>query len=110
VGPISLVRCHIRTGRTHQIRVHLSHAGFPLLGDRLYGARCEAFIDVLDHGVTDDIIVEAGAPRHALHSAYLRLPTPGGATIEARSPLFADLQRWWDSPEVLPLDRAEAVG
>ncbi len=36
-GHAALVRCELHTGRTHQIRVHLSEAGFPLLGDRLYG-------------------------------------------------------------------------
>lgn len=37
-GKTSLVRCQLETGRTHQIRVHLSHIGHPLLGDALYGA------------------------------------------------------------------------
>ena len=35
--PVSLVHCRLHTGRTHQIRVHLAHAGHPLAGDRLYG-------------------------------------------------------------------------
>ncbi|NIL95387.1 MAG: RluA family pseudouridine synthase, partial [Woeseiaceae bacterium] len=37
VGQYSLLRCEPLTGRTHQIRVHLKHAGFPLLGDERYG-------------------------------------------------------------------------
>ena len=36
-APVTLVHCQLRTGRTHQIRVHLSHAGYPLVGDRIYG-------------------------------------------------------------------------
>lgn len=36
-GPISLLRAELSTGRTHQIRVHTSHLGFPILGDRTYG-------------------------------------------------------------------------
>ena len=36
----SLIRCKLETGRTHQIRVHLSHLGYPLLGDSLYGGDC----------------------------------------------------------------------
>ena len=36
--PVSLLHIRIATGRTHQIRVHLSHTGFPILGDTLYGA------------------------------------------------------------------------
>ena len=35
----SLVQCHLHSGRTHQIRVHLHHLGHPVLGDKLYGAR-----------------------------------------------------------------------
>ncbi|WP_338849007.1 RluA family pseudouridine synthase [Massilia sp. W12] len=35
--PVALVRCSLETGRTHQIRVHMSHLGFPLVGDNLYG-------------------------------------------------------------------------
>ena len=34
----SLVECQLETGRTHQIRVHMSHIGHPLLGDQLYGS------------------------------------------------------------------------
>lgn len=36
-GPLSLVECRLETGRTHQIRVHLTELGFPLVGDQLYG-------------------------------------------------------------------------
>ena len=40
-GNLSLVRCELGTGRTHQIRVHLSARGWPILGDRLYGGRTD---------------------------------------------------------------------
>ncbi len=36
-GPLSLIECRLETGRTHQIRVHLTHKGHPLIGDKLYG-------------------------------------------------------------------------
>ncbi|WAA08757.1 RluA family pseudouridine synthase [Fervidibacillus albus] len=36
---ITEIRCHLDTGRTHQIRVHLAHIGHPLVGDRLYGGK-----------------------------------------------------------------------
>jgi 23S rRNA pseudouridine1911/1915/1917 synthase len=35
--PVSLVQCRLETGRTHQIRVHMAHLGFPLIGDYVYG-------------------------------------------------------------------------
>ena len=38
-GAYSLVECRLATGRTHQIRVHLAHAGHPLVGDPVYGGR-----------------------------------------------------------------------
>jgi 23S rRNA pseudouridine1911/1915/1917 synthase len=40
-GNLSLVRCELMTGRTHQIRVHLSARGWPIIGDRLYGGRTD---------------------------------------------------------------------
>lgn len=105
VGPITRVRCEIQTGRTHQIRVHLSNAGFPLLGDQLYGpGRAKVFLDVQDHGVQPHHVEQTGAPRHALHSAYLKVAHPDGGEITASHQLFSDMRRWWDSPEVLPND------
>lgn len=58
-GDISLVDIRLHTGRTHQIRVHFSHIGFPLLGDDLYGGR-------MDLGIT----------RQALHCHYLKFINP----------------------------------
>ena len=67
----SLVRLRLETGRTHQIRVHLSHLGHPVAGDFLYGAE------------------DARLPgRFALHSTYIRLVHPvTRETIERESPL-----------------------
>jgi 23S rRNA pseudouridine1911/1915/1917 synthase len=53
----SLVKCWLDTGRTHQIRVHLSHIGYPLVGDILYGGKL-------------------AAPRQALHAAKLEFVHP----------------------------------
>jgi len=74
-GERTLIRARPRTGRRHQIRVHLAHAGHPLVGDLLYGGDERQFIRWqlgqpvdLDHGV------EAG--RHLLHAENLLLPQP----------------------------------
>jgi 23S rRNA pseudouridine1911/1915/1917 synthase len=70
---IALVECFLRTGRTHQARVHLAHLGHPVMGDRLYGARRDA-------------------PRPLLHAAWLALPHPrDGAMTRVEAPLPADL-------------------
>ena len=97
------VRCRIHTGRTHQIRVHLATAGFPLLGDRMYGVDPEVFLRTLDHGADRQVVEAAGAPHHALHAAELELPMPAGPVV-VRAPLPTDLARWWDQPQRLPLD------
>jgi 23S rRNA pseudouridine1911/1915/1917 synthase len=104
VGPLSHVRCRIFTGRTHQIRVHMQHLGHPLLGDRLYGGRPTLFLDIQDQGLKSSYIREAGSPRHALHSAVLRLPHPSGGWIEVERSFPDDMARWWATPSVLPLD------
>jgi 23S rRNA pseudouridine1911/1915/1917 synthase len=71
----SLVRLRLETGRTHQIRVHLSHMGHPIVGDFLYGHE------------------DPRLPgRFALHSTYIRLVQPvTGEIIERTSPLPSEL-------------------
>lgn len=86
----TLARVTLETGRTHQIRVHLAHIGFPLVGDRLYGGR---------RRIPAGISPELGAalqsfPRQALHAARLRLVHPLTAReLEWQSPPPADLQK-----------------
>jgi len=68
---LALVRARPQTGRTHQIRVHLAHAGFPVLGDKIYGAREEAYLDFIETGWTPELARELVLPRHALHACAL---------------------------------------
>ena len=72
---ISLVELRLETGRTHQIRVHLTEAGFPLLGDPLYpdGGRCNNLPDTQLRGMINRI------GRQALHARCLGFihPTRG---------------------------------
>ncbi len=68
----SRVSARLHTGRTHQIRVHLSHAGFPVLGDHKYGAR-----GLLPKSPTPALIAAIrGCTRHMLHAETLRFQHP----------------------------------
>ena len=83
----TLLDLKLETGRTHQIRVHMQHVGFPLVGDPMYGRRGSPA------GLTDDQRSAWRAfPRQALHAARLVLEHPvSGAGIEAVSPLPDDM-------------------
>jgi 23S rRNA pseudouridine1911/1915/1917 synthase len=64
----SLVQCMLKTGRTHQIRVHMSHLGHPVIGDDLYGGGFKSKCRLL-RPETQSAIVDMN--RHALHAAVL---------------------------------------
>jgi 23S rRNA pseudouridine1911/1915/1917 synthase len=89
-GRFALVRAIPRTGRTHQIRVHLAHAGFPLVGDKVYGGREEAYLEFIDTGWSAELADELLLPRHALHACALEFPGEAG-TERVRTGLPADL-------------------
>lgn len=73
----SIVQLQLDTGRTHQIRVHMSHLGHPLLGDVLYGGK-------------------PGFKRQALHAAHIHLKHPfTGEAITCRAPFL-------DTPPIFP--------
>ena len=87
----ALVRAFPHTGRMHQIRVHLSHAGHPIVGDKLYGPGDDCYLEFIQTGWTEALANRLLFPRHALHSAVLRLPQAG---LSWESPLFPDLAGW----------------
>ena len=90
-GPIDFeMRCWPRTGRTHQIRVHLSEAGLPIVGDPLYEARWEAQIR---RGFPQRFVGEIARARLMLHAACLTFPHPISKTeISVKSPIPKDFQ------------------
>ncbi len=77
-GALSLVECRLQTGRTHQIRVHLSQMGHPLVGDQLYPAQPTALkASLRKGGYEDEAIAELTAfPRQALHAAAISFIHP----------------------------------
>jgi 23S rRNA pseudouridine1911/1915/1917 synthase len=86
----TLVRVELETGRTHQIRVHLAHIGFPVVGDPLYAGRRRA-----PAGCKPALAAELRAfPRQALHAARLKLTHPATGREHAwEAPLPEDMQR-----------------
>lgn len=68
---LSLVECAPETGRMHQIRVHLAHAGHPILGDKIYGPDDSCYLDFIAHGWTPELEKRLHFPRQALHAASL---------------------------------------
>ena len=77
VGRSALLDVQLFTGRQHQIRAHLAYAGFPILGDPVYGASAPALVRV---------------PRQMLHARLLALTNPvTGTLVRVESPLPADM-------------------
>jgi 23S rRNA pseudouridine1911/1915/1917 synthase len=88
VGPVSLVRLRIETGRTHQIRVHLSEAGYPIVGDELYGGT---------HRPPAAYMFLARVDRPLLHAARLSLTHPStGQRLTFDAPMPADFSELLD--------------
>ncbi len=73
----SLIRATPRTGRTHQIRVHLASVGHPIIGDKIYGPDERCYLEFIETGWTPELETRLLLPRHALHSAQLSAPGMG---------------------------------
>jgi 23S rRNA pseudouridine1911/1915/1917 synthase len=86
----TLLKVTLETGRTHQIRVHLAHAGFPVVGDPVYGGRRR-----LVANATPRLEKQLrGFTRQALHAARLKLIHPTtGEELAWEAPLPADMQQ-----------------
>ncbi len=79
----TLVECHLETGRTHQIRIHMSESGHPVCGERVYFPT--------RRGIAKD---ESKAPRVMLHAAELGFVHPeSGDELRFESPLPADIRQ-----------------
>lgn len=94
MGAASLVECWLETGRTHQIRVHLSHVGHGLLGDQTYGGKRKVAAKVVGEEAAR---AAADFPRQALHAATLGFVHPvTGEELSFESPLPEDMQHLLD--------------
>ena len=86
---------HVRplTGRMHQIRVHLSHLGHPVVGDKIYRDE-SCYLRFIEEGWTPDLQRELLLPRHALHAHRLTIHH-AGQDLTWTAPLPDDLS--WDN-------------
>ncbi len=91
----SLVECHLETGRTHQIRVHMAHIGHPLIGDQDYGAAFRTKANLLPENVR---ALARDFPRQALHAFMLQFEHPRtGEVMHFEAPMPEDMAELADA-------------
>lgn len=95
---VALVACFPKTGRQHQIRVHLEHSGYPIVGDKLYGMPAEQAYAYFEHKhLSPEALDRLMIPRQALHAASIEFDHPvSGQRTRVEAPLptdFAELLR-----------------
>ncbi|MGH8765554.1 MAG: RluA family pseudouridine synthase, partial [Burkholderiales bacterium] len=91
----SLIEAELKTGRTHQIRVHLAHAGHPVLGDDKYG-----------DFEFNRALARQGVKRLFLHARRIAFAHPvGGERLRLASPLPADMRAFVEANFALSTDR-----
>src|SRR5262249_41141804 len=94
-GIASLIECKLETGRTHQIRVHMTHIGHPLVGDPVYGQTTGQRLKTgtykkLDEEIRNELL---GFDRQALHAIRMGFIHPkNGKEMEFEAPLPDDMR------------------
>ncbi|MGH7825243.1 MAG: RluA family pseudouridine synthase [Candidatus Binatia bacterium] len=110
---VSLLRLKPRTGRTHQIRVHLADLGYPLIGEKIYGRKRR-----IAGPANAKVTALQSFARHALHAEKLGLAHPrSGVAMQFHAPLTEDIHELLEflegqnrSAKVQPFGRDRSVG
>ncbi|MEO6603093.1 MAG: RluA family pseudouridine synthase, partial [Polyangiaceae bacterium] len=91
------VECALQTGRQHQIRLHLSHLGCPVVGDKLYGPDERLLARAADDELSKEDMALLELPHHALHAHVYRMThAVTGEPLEVTAPMPADLVQFWN--------------
>ena len=96
-GNFSLVEAKLLTGRTHQVRVHLEHLGYPIVGDKIYSGDDGTFLHFHEHGWDEWLRERVLLPRLALHAYQLEFVHPvTKKKMLLEDPLPEDLAEFWE--------------
>ncbi|HEY3266173.1 MAG TPA: RluA family pseudouridine synthase [Armatimonadota bacterium] len=112
LGAMALVRARLQSGRTHQIRVHVSYAGHPVLGDPLYGGERPGHVRLLPPSAAEAITALNGQALHAARLAFVHPTTREPMSFEAPPPapfmrVLAGMQSGFTVESLLAAVRAD---
>jgi 23S rRNA pseudouridine1911/1915/1917 synthase len=103
--PFALIEAKPKTGRTHQIRVHLAAVGLPIVGDKIYGPDENCYLEFIESDWTPTLAAKLFLPRQALHASRLSFELDG-VSFSFEAPLPADLQNFLELPVSVVSERA----